>query len=397
MFPHLRLVAASFVLSGILALSLLGVVSSSASTKSGGKVSASLSKTSFTAAQAGTVKIVCKFSPASTRWGYVLSLKKGAKWMTLRSVNKTGSFKGSHTMTVKKLFGSKAVKIGQYRVKVSADANSVTRGFKVVKAGSNGGSGSDGGTVTTPAPAPAPGGFGKTSPANGATGQPVPMSLSWGSSSNAASYEYCVDATNNNACDGSWGSTSAATNANLSGLTLGATYYWQVHAINAQGTTDADGGSWFSFTVSGPTAGSWVSTGLSGPFGDGLGAVTVTSIFFNVQTDQATVSSFGFVYSYHYLYYPYCSGNDGRSWLNQPSASIVGGQFSDPTGVTQVWGEQTGSLADGTGHFSGTFDSPTTAHGTAELLATIRCPGSSQNQNVDVGPFSWTATWQNAA
>jgi hypothetical protein len=386
MFPRLRLVAAGFVLSGMLALSLLGVVSSSASTKAGGKVSASLSKTSFTAAQATTVKLVCKFSPASKRFDYLLSLKKGAKWVTLRSVNKTGSFKGSCTMTVKKLFGSKPVKVGQYRVKVSADVNSVTRSFKVVKA----------------APTPAPGAFNKTSPANGATGQPVTTSLRWGASSNAASYEYCIDTTNNNACDGSWVSmsawvsTSAATSASLSGLTLGATYYWQVRAINAKGTTDAGGGSWFSFTVSGPTAGSWVSTGLSGPIGNGLGAVTVTSIFFNVQADQATVSSFGFVYSYHYLYYPYCSGDDGRTWLNQPLSPIVGGQFSDPTGVTQVWGEQTGSLAYGTGHFSGTFDSPTTAHGTAELIATIRC-GSSQNQIADMGPFSWTAAWQSAS
>ena len=377
MFPRLRLVAAGFALSGMLALSLLGVVSSSASTKAGGKVSASLSKTSFTAAQAGTVKLVCKFSPASTRFDYLLSLKKGAKWMTLRSVNKTGSFKGSHTMTVKKLFGLKAVKIGQYRVKVLADSNSVTRSFKVVKA----------------APTPAPGAFNKTSPANGATGQPVTTSLSWGASSNAASYEYCIDTTNNNACDGSWVSTSAATNASLSGLTLGATYYWQVHAINAQGTTDADGGSWFSFTVSGPTAGSWKSTSLSGPSGNGLGPATVTSVFFNVQADQATVSGFGFVYSYQDSY---CSGNDGRSWLEVPSSSIVGGQFNDPAGVIQVWGEQTGSLAYGTGHFSGTFDSPTTAHGTAELLATIQCGGAIHFQNVDLGPFSWTATWQNA-
>ncbi len=268
----------------MLVLSLLGVVSSGASVAASGRVSASLSKTSLTSAQAGSVKLVCKFSPASTRWGYVLSLKKGAKWVTLRSVNKTGRFKGSYTVTVKKLFGSKAVKIGQYRVKVSADANSVTRGFKVVKA----------------ALAPAPGAFSKTSAANGATGQSNTPSLSWGASSNAATYEYCIDTTNNNACDGSWVSTSAATNASLTGLTLGATYYWQVHAKNAQGTTDADGGSWFSLTVSGPTAGNWEATGLSGTTGTDLSFVKITSVFFNVPADQATVSSFGFVYSYQY-------------------------------------------------------------------------------------------------
>jgi hypothetical protein len=374
MFPRPRLVAAGFVLSGMLAFSLFGVVSSGASVAASGRVSAQLTKTSFTAAQATTVQLVCKFSPASTRWSYVLSLKKGAKWVKVLSVIKKGSFKGSHEMTVKKLFGSKPVKVGQYRVNVSADANSVTRKFTV---------------VISP-----PGAFNKTSPANGATGQPNNPSLSWGASSNASSYEYCIDTTNNNACDGSWVSTSAATKASLSGLTLGATYYWQVHAKNAQGTTDANGGSWFSFTVSGPTAGYWKSTSLTGPVGNGLGLVTISSVFFNVEADQATVTVFGFAYSYQDSYCP-GPGLDGRSWLNQPSAPIVGGQFSDPAGI-QAWG-QAGSYASGSGHFSGTFDSPTTAHGTAELLATIMCGGITRYQNVDMGPFSWTAAWQSAS
>lgn len=116
------------------------VVSSSASAAGSGRVTAHLTKTSFTSAQAGNVKLVYAFSPASTRFGYLLSLKNGAKWVTVRSVNKTGSFKGSYTMTVKQLFGSNAVKIGQYRVKVSADTNNVTRSFTVVKPSSGGGS-----------------------------------------------------------------------------------------------------------------------------------------------------------------------------------------------------------------------------------------------------------------
>jgi hypothetical protein len=52
----------------------------------------------------------------------------------VRNVSKTGSFKGSYKMTVKALFGSKSIKVGQYRVKLSADANSVSRKFKVIKA-----------------------------------------------------------------------------------------------------------------------------------------------------------------------------------------------------------------------------------------------------------------------
>jgi hypothetical protein len=48
----------------------------------------------------------------------------------------------------------------------------------------------------------APGAFSKISPANGATGQSTGPVLSWSASSNSASYEYCIDATNDNAAAG---------------------------------------------------------------------------------------------------------------------------------------------------------------------------------------------------
>jgi hypothetical protein len=124
----------TLLLSAVLVFSLLGIVSSGASLKAGGKVvSASLSTTSFTAAQAKTVKLKCKFSPATKRAVFLLQKKKGSKWVKVRSVTKSGSTK-AYTTTVKALFGSKAVKVAQYRVKISADANSITRKFTVTKA-----------------------------------------------------------------------------------------------------------------------------------------------------------------------------------------------------------------------------------------------------------------------
>ncbi len=124
----------ALALGAVLVFSLSGAVGSSASVKAGGKVvSASLTKTSFPVAQAKTVKLVYKLSPASKRFAYLLSLKKGTKWVKVRSVSKTGSFRGSHKMTVKALFGTKSVKVGRYRVKLSADANSLSRKFKVIK------------------------------------------------------------------------------------------------------------------------------------------------------------------------------------------------------------------------------------------------------------------------
>jgi Calx-beta domain/FG-GAP-like repeat len=102
-----------------------------ATTTSKGKiVSCKLSKKSFPSSQAGKVKLTCKFSPKSKVLKYVLSLKNGKKWAVVKSVKKTGSFK-KVTLTVKKLFAGKAVKSGQYRLKLSADKNSKTLRFKV--------------------------------------------------------------------------------------------------------------------------------------------------------------------------------------------------------------------------------------------------------------------------
>ena len=103
-------------------------------------------------------------------------------------------------------------------------------------------------SFTVGGPPQPPGTFGKTAPANGVTGLAGSLTLTWGTSANAASYEVCVDATNDNACGSSWQSTNAASYG-LSGLAPG-TYYWQVRALNATGTAEADGGAWWPFSVS---------------------------------------------------------------------------------------------------------------------------------------------------
>jgi VCBS repeat-containing protein len=96
-------------------------------------------------------------------------------------------------------------------------------------------------TVVTP-----PGAFSKTSPANGATGVATTPTLSWGTSSGAASYEYCYATTTG--CT-SWISTGTATSAALSGLSNEQIYYWRVRAVNAGGSTLANAGVYWSFTT----------------------------------------------------------------------------------------------------------------------------------------------------
>ncbi len=95
----------------------------------------------------------------------------------------------------------------------------------------------------------APGAFSKISPINGAAGIPTNPTLSWGSSAGANSYEYCIDNNNNNACDSTWINTGANTSVALSGLNNGTTYYWQARATNTLGSTEANGGTWWSFTT----------------------------------------------------------------------------------------------------------------------------------------------------
>jgi hypothetical protein len=95
-----------------------------------------------------------------------------------------------------------------------------------------------------------PGPFLKNSPSNGVTGISTSPTLKWGTSSDAVSYEYCYDMTNDNACSG-WTSNGAATSISLSGLSPYTPYYWHVRAVNDIGTTYADGAAtaFWSFTT----------------------------------------------------------------------------------------------------------------------------------------------------
>jgi len=101
-------------------------------------------------------------------------------------------------------------------------------------------------TFTTAA---APGAFNKTSPANGASAQKLTPTLSWGASSGATSYEACLDTVNNGVCDGTWTSLGTSRSATGSNLTAKTTYYWQVRAVGAGGTTNANASTWWSFTT----------------------------------------------------------------------------------------------------------------------------------------------------
>ncbi len=101
----------------------------------------------------------------------------------------------------------------------------------------------------------APGAFNRQAPAGGATNVAINPFLSWGLSAGAAGYEYCYSI-NNNTCP-AWESAGLHTNAALKTLAPNTTYYWQVRANNAGGTTYANGGSWASFQTGSATRPLW--------------------------------------------------------------------------------------------------------------------------------------------
>jgi hypothetical protein len=95
-----------------------------------------------------------------------------------------------------------------------------------------------------------PGAFNKSGPRDGKNGEKYNPTLSWAGSPGVSGYEFCYDMLPGADCDTDWIPVAAGTSVTLSGLNPSTTYYWQVRASNAGGTTYADSGAWWSFTTS---------------------------------------------------------------------------------------------------------------------------------------------------
>jgi hypothetical protein len=162
--------------------------------------------------------------------------------------------------------------------------------------------------------------FSKSSPANGMTGQSTSPTLSWGISSAATSYEYCYDTTNDGACS-TWVSTGTTRSVSLSALNQGTTYYWQVRAINAFGTTYANGSeaTFWSFRTGAPSG----SFSKSGPANGALGRPTSLTLTWGISS-AAT--------SYEYCY---DTTNDGvcSTWVSTGTTRSVTLNELDPNTV----------------------------------------------------------------
>lgn len=108
------------------------------------------------------------------------------------------------------------------------------------------------------------GAFAKSAPANAATGIATTRSLTWGASTGATSYEYCIDLVVNNACDATWVSTGATRSATVGPLLGSTRYEWQVRARNTIGVVVANANvAWTFTTVAPPLPGAFAKTSPS--------------------------------------------------------------------------------------------------------------------------------------
>ena len=225
---------------------------------------------------------------------------------------------------------------------------------------------------------PGPRPFGKTSPLNGDAWQPLTLTLSWNASAFANTYAYCYDTINNNACDATWITTSQ-TSAQISGLSQGITYYWQVRAVNNDGVREANGGDWWSFTTAPSRPGLFSKT--SPPDG------TARTPFFATLSWSASPG----VGQYEYCY-DTTNDNACSTWLSAGTATSVTltGLVQDTTYYWQVRAANAygTTYADGS---SADFWAFTTFHFPGAFNKTSPADGSSLPPNKPV-TLSWSAS-----
>ena len=92
--------------------------------------------------------------------------------------------------------------------------------------------------------------FMKLGPANGITGLTSDVVLQWASVPDSG-YQVCWDTSDNNQCDTAWWPNGGGTTRTLAGLAPG-TYFWQARVQTGATLTEADGNTWWTFTVGTP-------------------------------------------------------------------------------------------------------------------------------------------------
>ena len=170
-----------------------------------------------------------------------------------------------------------------------------------------------------------PGTFVKIAPANLATNQLLSLTLQWGSSSKATSYEYCIDTVNDGACNTSWLTNGTSTSKTISDLIASTTYYWHVRAVNSFGYTYSNGSTtaYWSFTTGQLPAAFGKSTPVPG--------ATSQAVNLNLTWGTSTYAT-----SYEYCIDDTEAATCSTSWVNVGNTFSAGITGLQP-GTTYYW------------------------------------------------------------
>ncbi|MFS8839566.1 hypothetical protein, partial [Synechococcus sp. R6-5] len=161
----------------------------------------------------------------------------------------------------------------------------------------------------------APQAFTKYAPANGATGQPVGVNLTWQDTPDETYYQVCVGLSPGVCTFVNVTTTANATGYALTGLDYATTYFWQISACNAGGCTPANNGVWWSFdTKNLPIPGAFQKTG---PANGAIGVPTDTAAVLLAWTAASNTTG-----------YEICLGT------NPNTCDLSGGGFQDVGNVT---------------------------------------------------------------
>ncbi len=145
---------------------------------------------------------------------------------------------------------SVAANIGAAVAGITTDIDGATRNVSTPDAGYD--------EFTLPAPAA----FTLTSPANGALGQPLSVSLNWSASAQFATYDLYIGV---GSLPGSPTVTGLTSTSYIFAAAPTSTYFWNVVAKNADASTSSTNGAFTFSTISPPTAPSGLTATATGP------------------------------------------------------------------------------------------------------------------------------------
>jgi photosystem II stability/assembly factor-like uncharacterized protein len=234
-------------------------------------------------------------------------------------------------------------------------------------------------TVGSPPPPPPPAPL-LASPASGSSGQPTALTLSWNASSGATSYHVQVSASSSFSPLVADQSGVTSTSYSISGLQNGTTYYWQVNASNANGTS-AYSSAW-NFATAASLPPPPAAPVLASPASGSTGQPTALTLSWNASSGAT---------SYHLQ----VSTSSSFSPLTVDQNGLTGTSYSVSglaNGTTYYW-RASASNSGGTSAYSTAWNYTTTASlpppPAAPVLAS---PASGSASQPTALTLSWNAS-----